>query len=183
MLLRRGPAVAYASIGEPLYWARSRRQRSVYRTLLHRVDLVLSVSRRTSKQLLEHLAVPSDKLRVTPIGVQSHFLSIAPRSGSEDFRVLWAGSLSTEKDPVAALHAFSRLKNRQQARLRLVGAGNLRDRIEELAQQLGLESQVEMVGAVDNIEPHLAWADVLILTSRTEGLPAVVLEAAAASLR
>ncbi len=41
---------------------------------------------------------------------------------------------------------------------------------------------MEFTGSVDDVREHLAWADVLLLTSRTEGLPGVVLEAAAAGV-
>jgi glycosyltransferase involved in cell wall biosynthesis len=44
----------------------------------------------------------------------------------------------------------------------------------------GLDEVVEFVGSVEDVRPHLAWADVLVLTSKTEGFPGAVLEAAAA---
>jgi glycosyltransferase involved in cell wall biosynthesis len=42
-----------------------------------------------------------------------------------------------------------------------------------------LRSTVQLMGSIEDVAPHLAWADILLLTSRTEGLPAVTLEAAA----
>ena len=48
--------------------------------------------------------------------------------------------------------------------------------------QRGQAGTVELVGAVADVVPHLEWADVLILTSTTEGLPGAVLEAAFAGV-
>jgi glycosyltransferase involved in cell wall biosynthesis len=52
---------------------------------------------------------------------------------------------------------------------------------EEVARH-GVAQAVELVGVVADVLPHLAWADVLILTSTTEGLPGAVLEAAFAGV-
>jgi glycosyltransferase involved in cell wall biosynthesis len=56
------------------------------------------------------------------------------------------------------------------------------DRLRTEADTLGIKDRVGVIGAVEDVIPHLEWADVLLLTSRTEGLPAAVLEAGAASV-
>jgi glycosyltransferase involved in cell wall biosynthesis len=43
-----------------------------------------------------------------------------------------------------------------------------------------MTDRVLFTGSVEEVEPHLAWAQVLILTSDSEGLPGVILEAGAA---
>lgn len=179
-LLRRRPLLAYASIGEPLYWARNSLQRASYRALLGGVDLVLSVSERTSSQLRQALGVSARKLRITPTGVPASLLEISPTRQDDEFRVLFVGSLSAEKDPMTALHAFAKLAT--NSRLRMLGTGPLEQELRTAISDLGLKERVELAGSVDRIEPHLAWASALLLTSKTEGLPAAVLEAAAAAL-
>lgn len=176
------PRLAYASIGEPLYWASTPRRQASYRMLLRQVDLVLSVSERTSSQLRQVLHVPADKLRITPTGVHKSLLQISPSQRNGDFRVLFVGSLSSEKDPLAALEAFARLASSVKARLRMLGAGPLEASLRSRVSELSLDNRVELPGSVEDITTHLAWADVLLLTSQTEGLPAVVLEAGAAAL-
>ncbi len=49
-------------------------------------------------------------------------------------------------------------------------------------ERRGLTGTVELIGVVADVLPHLQWADVLILTSATEGLPGAVLEAAFAGV-
>ena len=64
----------------------------------------------------------------------------------------------------------------------MLGAGNLQKVVVDDARRLGVESATEVIGSVDDIRSHLEWADVLLLTSLTEGFPGVVLEAAAAGI-
>ncbi|MGH8874550.1 MAG: glycosyltransferase, partial [Acidimicrobiia bacterium] len=179
---RRRPALVYLSIGEPLYWIRSGRQRLIQRLLLSRVDLVLAVSERTASQLVGELGVPADRVRVAHTGVPEHFLDVVPEPPDGTLRLLFLGNLSTEKNPRAALEVVRRLTGSgRPTRLRYVGAGPLRQSIEREVLA-GLAEVVELCGSVEDVRPHLAWADVLILPSLTEGLPGAVLEAAAAGV-
>jgi glycosyltransferase involved in cell wall biosynthesis len=56
------------------------------------------------------------------------------------------------------------------------------DLVEDRIAEYGLGDAVELTGSVADVTPHLVWADVLLLTSLTEGLPAAALEAAAAGV-
>jgi glycosyltransferase involved in cell wall biosynthesis len=89
---------------------------------------------------------------------------------------VWIGSLSIEKDPALALDAFAAAAI-PGATLRFVGDGPLRSELEAR----GVPG-VEFVGAVPDVAPHLEWARALVLSSRTEGLPGVVLEALGSGL-
>lgn len=178
--LRPRPALAYASIGEPLYWARRPHQRLAYGALVKMVDLVLSVSATTARQLSSGLGVPASKVRAVYTGVPKELLGLSPVADGGGLRVLFMGSLTREKDPSTAIEVFGRLATTVDARLRMVGAGRLDPALRTRIAELGIEDRVEMTGSVDDVTPHLAWADVLLLTSLTEGLPAATLEAAAA---
>jgi len=94
--------------------------------------------------------------------------------------VLVVGHLIERKDPALALRAFARAAP-AGARLVLLGRGPLEDALREEARVLGLDGRVELVG--EQPPGRLAdWyraADCLLLTSRREGRPNVVLEALA----
>ena len=62
----------------------------------------------------------------------------------------------------------------------LVGEGPDRERLERLAAQLGLSERIHFVGYRPNVAEILAASDLLVLPSRWEGMPNVVLEAMAA---
>ncbi len=174
------PALAYASIGEPLYWARRLHQRLAYGALLKMVDIVLSVSATTARQLSSGLGVPAHRVRAVHTGVPKELLDIPQAPTGGDLRVLWMGSLAREKDPMRVIEVFGRLVATVGAQLRMVGSGPMEEALRTRITELGLNDRVEMIGSVEDVAPHLAWGEVLLLTSLTEGLPAVTLEAAAA---
>jgi glycosyltransferase involved in cell wall biosynthesis len=67
-------------------------------------------------------------------------------------------------------------------RLRIVGDGPQREAIEAQRTALGLGDRVELLGERRDVPAQLAAADVLVLPSKSEGLPYSILEAMAAAL-
>ena len=75
------------------------------------------------------------------------------------------------------LRSFVDVRKRlPDAGLTLVGGGDELETYTTLAEQIGLTTSVRFVGPVPNAAPYIARADVMILPSRWEGLPVVVLE-------
>ncbi len=178
--LRGKPKFAYASIGEPAYWLRAQAHRVAQAILHRRTDLILAVSGVTRDQLIGLFRLDPGRVRVAHTGIPESFFEVPHKVPSDELRMVFLGNLSAEKGPHVALDILGKLVEGMPARLRFVGAGPLRDSLEEAVQSSGLSERVEFTGSVVDVRPHLAWADVLILTSKTEGFPGVVLEAAAA---
>jgi glycosyltransferase involved in cell wall biosynthesis len=179
---RARPPLIYVSIGEPMHWIRSPRHRMLRTLILKGVDRVLSVSAVTARQLVDHLGVPAHKVRVAPTGVPARFFEASPRPREGALRVVFVGNLSAEKGPVEAVEVVARAREKADVRLRMLGDGPLRADVERTVAARGLDDTVEVLGSVSDVVPHLEWADVLILTSQTEGLPGVPLEAGAAGV-
>jgi glycosyltransferase involved in cell wall biosynthesis len=68
------------------------------------------------------------------------------------------------------------------ARFVVIGDGELRPRLEALIKRHGLQDHVRLAGWRRDIPRAMACFDVLLMTSRWEGLPRVMLEATAAGL-
>jgi len=181
--LRPRPRVVYSSIGEPLYWIGDGGRRRIQRALLAQADLVLAVSESTKQQLVEGVGLPDTSVAMAPTGVPDSFFDIteSPSVGT-DLRLLFLGNLSREKNPMAAVELVDRLSQMMAVQLRFVGEGPLQGALQTKAESLDLKSPITFAGSVEDVGPHLSWADLLILTSETEGLPGVVLEAAAAGV-
>jgi glycosyltransferase involved in cell wall biosynthesis len=64
--------------------------------------------------------------------------------------------------------------------LTILGEGEERQALEALVKRLGLEQRVRLPGFVADPGPYFRAADLFVLSSVYEGLPAVVLEAMAA---
>ena len=103
--------------------------------------------------------------------VYIHPTPIGPRTGK---RILWIGRLERQKDPLLALDVMAAA---QGLHLTMLGEGSLRPAVEQRIKALGLKDRVTLHGHVAAIEPFLAEADALLITSRYEGGPAVAVEA------
>jgi len=81
------------------------------------------------------------------------------------------------------LEALRRLReHRPRAVLIVVGDGPERGALEEAVQSMGLGDAVKFLGARPEAGQFLVAADVVILTSVSEGIPLVLIEAMAANL-
>jgi glycosyltransferase involved in cell wall biosynthesis len=177
--VRERPILVYSSIGEPEFWATSLWRKKMMAALLGRTQLVTAVSWATADQLVRGFGVNPARVRVVHPGVPDEFLSIERRNPVQGrLNVLYLGSLSTEKNPLAAVEAVTAMES--EATLRMVGDGPLLGTLEQYARNDRV--RMEVIGPADDVSEHLGWADALVLTSRTEGLPGVILEAGAAGV-
>lgn len=101
----------------------------------------------------------------------------SPPPADGPLRLLAAGRLVEQKDFGLAIHIVAELAKRRDVRLILLGEGPERGALERLARRLGVAHLVDMPGHAASIGPALARADLLLVTSRYEGGPAVAVEA------
>lgn len=104
-----------------------------------------------------------------------------PPAPSGGRRFIAIGRLMPQKNFPLLLRAFARIATAQD-RLTILGDGPERMALKQLGDALGLDGRLMMPGHVDDLEPWLADADVLVMSSDYEGVPAVVIEAIAANL-
>lgn len=96
--------------------------------------------------------------------------------------VLVVGHLIPRKDPLRALAAFARGAP-QGSRLAFLGRGELETELRRAIAAAGLEQRVQLLVEMppDQLGDWYRAADLLLLTSRREGRPNVVIEALACS--
>jgi len=95
-------------------------------------------------------------------------------------RILYVGRLSPEKNIDTILFAVDCLKKNINVELWIVGSGDELDRLERLEKQLGIVRSVKFLGRIpwgDKLFQIMRESDVLVLPSKTEGLPLVLIEA------
>ena len=89
-----------------------------------------------------------------------------------------AGTLTERKGWVDLVRAIAHLNNDgRPVRLALLGEGPMRGELEALARDLGIADQVWMPGRIDNPLSYFARSPVSALSSYSEGLPNVLIEA------
>jgi glycosyltransferase involved in cell wall biosynthesis len=98
------------------------------------------------------------------------------RPDGDSLNVVAAGRLTRQKgfDRLIAL-----MPQLPAVRLTIFGEGPERTTLEKLIENLNLKDRISLPGFSDNLASAIAGADVLVLPSRWEGLPNVVLEALA----
>jgi glycosyltransferase involved in cell wall biosynthesis len=97
--------------------------------------------------------------------------------------LLAVGRLAPEKGFDLLLTSLAALRSRfPSADLTILGEGRERPALEVLARVLGLRTALRLAGYVDQPAAWFPGATLFVLTSRHEGLPNALLEAAAAGL-
>ena len=175
-------AFVYRNIGDPEFWAGTPARRARVRLLLRRADAVAALWQGSADALVRSFGVPVSKLVVIPNGrpaaefplVDADTRSAArARLGVDGPVVAYLGALAPEKRVDLIIRAVGGLPG---ATLVVAGDGPLRSRLGKLgAEELG--DRVRFLGAVPAPVTVIAAADVVVLASETEGLPAVLIEA------
>ena len=208
-LRRLRPDLVVAHGGEPLKYAALADPRGrapiVYRKISHaggsrgervlprlygRAAAILAVSDGLRDELLERFGVQPGLVRVVPTSRRPPpELSAAQReeqrraigAAPSEPLLVWAGRLSEEKQPGAALQAFALVRSRfGPCSLALCGEGPLRAAVERASAAAGRGALV--LGSRDDADRIVAAADLVLSTSRTEAAPGVLVEAGLAGV-
>lgn len=92
--------------------------------------------------------------------------------------LIHVGRFNEQKNHQGLLRAFQIiLKQYPQCVLKLVGDGELRQEMQQLAGELGIEEKVQFLGSQSNVYPYLQEADIFLLPSNYEGMPMTIIEA------
>ena len=96
----------------------------------------------------------------------------------EKLKVIVAvGNLSRIKGFDVLIRAFAELQDRENSRLLLIGDGPEKANLADLVQEHLLTDYVDLVGFHPDPELFMSNADLFVLSSRSEGLPTVLIEA------
>ena len=98
----------------------------------------------------------------------------------ENGYVMTAGRLTAQKNQALLIRAFAAIAGDVEEELRIYGEGELRQSLEALIAQLGMEGRIRLMGASDDMPAALAGCKLFVLPSDCEGMPNALLEAMAA---
>jgi glycosyltransferase involved in cell wall biosynthesis len=175
-------------------WTGGPARRLGYRLSRRLPDCVTAVSFAAASAHLEAGMVLADQCTVLPNAVDTTMwrpdpsVRVAVRRGlglADAFLFFAAGRLEAVKDYPALLQAIASLPQagvHVSAHLLVAGDGSLREQLTALAASLGLAHRVRFLGFQPDLRPWMQAADAFVLSSRWEGLPLALLEAAASAL-
>jgi glycosyltransferase involved in cell wall biosynthesis len=181
------PAVVSCRGSDINHLARPFLRRRIIASSLKRCHAVIAVSRALADEIAR-LGVDRSRIHVVPNGVDADRFAAADRAAARRRLGLEAGvprlvcvsRLSREKGIDVLLEAMSRTRHRE-ARLTVVGDGPEYAALVGQRDRLGLTGRVDFAGRRDHeeIPRWMAAADLVVLSSRTEGHPNVLVEALA----
>jgi glycosyltransferase involved in cell wall biosynthesis len=154
-------------------------------------ELTTQVSTAGAERYVAIRAVPASKMKLVPNAVDVERFRPDPalrqRIRSElglgdAFTWLSIGRLERQKDPLTLLQAFRIAASANPCVLLVAGTGSLEKEARDCASTLGIASKVRFLGMRRDVPALLSGADGYVLSSRHEGLPMVLLEAAASGL-
>jgi colanic acid/amylovoran biosynthesis glycosyltransferase len=153
---------------------------------LKQCQLCVTISEFNRQYILEHYAdVQPDKIIVQHMGVDPGDGNPPGSQIPREHRplvMLAVGRLHPVKDHAFLVRACRQLKNRNVPFTCLIaGDGPERASVERLIGNLDLRGEIQLVGHLSRqqLDAHYAAANLVVLTSRSEGIPLVLIEAMA----
>jgi len=148
---------------------------------------VLAVAEHVKRNIVANFGVPADRVTVIPNAVQLPLAPPPPGSASQGddldldsdaLVVACVARLDPIKGHDTLLAAWAGIATRlPRAVLLLAGEGPLRQELQERCRQFGISNSVRFLGHVRDVSSVYSRADVVVLASRSEGMPLSVLEA------
>jgi glycosyltransferase involved in cell wall biosynthesis len=154
-----------------------------YPILYNRADKLFSNSQHINKDLKDNfkISIPMSVIfnpvefdvtqKLNPDNITSNY----------PLKIINIGSFDTKKDQKLIIKAFKNL-NPGEFHLTFIGGGKLEHSLKDEVNQLNLNTSIEFKGVVKNVKDYLLDNDCFVLSSKTEGFPNVLLEAASVGL-
>jgi glycosyltransferase involved in cell wall biosynthesis len=156
--------------------------RLIHAGLYRMVDGIVGVSKVSCSYVTDREFAPRDRVHLLYNAIAPEFFSpLAPRRRSADrFTFLNVGRLHPMKNQERLIRAFAPVaRARNDARLVIVGAGELDTRLAALVAELGLEGRVELPGYRQDVRSVVEVADCFVFPSLYESFGIAVVEAMA----
>jgi len=121
-----------------------------------------------------------NKIKITRLGVDINRFNVLGKVNiSDEFNILYVGRLCKDKAPTILIEMM--LDITHEAKLTIIGQGELYEGMGSQIKEYGLETRIDLVGGVnqDKILDYYKRADLFILPSFAEGIPVVLMEAMA----
>ncbi|HUO25119.1 MAG TPA: glycosyltransferase family 4 protein [Candidatus Aquilonibacter sp.] len=153
-------------------------------TKLNLCSFCLTVSEYNRRYILEHFRIDPRKVLVFRLGVDlpENHQPLIPASNGK-ITLVSAGRLRAVKDHSLLVRACARLRDRGiDLECLIAGEGPERRRIESQIRKLRISDSVTLLGHVarQQMDSLYRRADAVVLTSQSEGIPLVLMEAMAA---
>lgn len=167
------------------YWFEYFGKKGIFGLLVEKLisripHIPITISEKIKNDMVEHLGMAEDHIKVVPNGVDFHKIKkIGPKG--ENFDIIYVGRLISHKNVDILLKAIALLKEEiPDIRCGIIGDGPEKDHLMRLSKKLNISSNVKFFGFVEKDEDvysYMKSSKVFVLPSTREGFPNTILEA------
>lgn len=145
-------------------------------------DAVIALSTPSKDDLSHFCKIDKDDIYLVSNPASTSDIEVL---ANESYEPLWdnsapticfVGRLEEQKNLPFFLSAFSELVTRKQTNLMILGRGSLESELKEQVESLGLSQYVKFMGFQTNPFKYIKRADLLVLPSKWEGFPNVLIQ-------
>jgi glycosyltransferase involved in cell wall biosynthesis len=186
-LANRSPEIVYRRIGRAHPWITSAPQKAVWGWLMRRAARVVAVAEVLRVETIDLFGVSPGRVVTIPNGVDVRRLGRVKGGDKERTALgipraapllLSVGAFTVEKDPFAQIDLAERiLRERAEVIFVMVGDGPMWRAARAEVLRRGLSGRVLLPGVLEDLGDLLSASDMLVLASRSEGMPASLIEA------
>ena len=179
----------YRVIDSAVYWNNRSITQLYYRHfVIPAMDGAVGVSQKSLDEMIHHYNFKKPSVCIPRAIDVEYFSKYVPEDNAREkagikpdsFVLLFLGNFTKQKRPDRFLDIIYELQNQiPNVHGLMVGDGPLRVEVDAQIERLGLCEKITLAGYQRDVRPWIAMSDVLLLTSDTEGMPGVVLEAGA----
>ncbi len=166
----------------PTGWLKNSLKKKIFKKIYSLSSLIIVNSQEFKKEIKKKLNLksiciynPLDKKKIIKKAKINYKKS--PFKIKNSLKLISIGRLVDQKDHLTLLRSINNIKNKIKVELILIGQGKNKILINDYIKINKLEKNIKILGYKKNPYPFIKYSDVLVLTSKYEGLPNVLLEA------
>lgn len=159
------------------------------KVLYGRADKIIAVSTGVKKTLIDAFGIKEKKIWIIYDPCDTNKIEELSREqvdhlwlNEETPIIITVGRLAKPKGQWHLIQAFARIRSEMHCRLVILGEGELRNQLEQLTRDLGIDKDVAFLGWQKNPYKYMARSTVFAFPSIWEGFGIVLVEAMACGL-
>lgn len=178
LLFKWKPLLIYRNANKMSWFLKNRLSLAFNRLLLNQCDYFISVSENCRKDLINIYSAAGTRSNAIPIGTYDHSGIQPIQRGTAESIIISVSSFVPEKNHEFIIDIFKAYYEKyKEGYLWLVGDGPFKERLKYKVSAYGLDKRVVFWGVQKSVISLIKAADVMLMPSKVEGLPGVILEA------
>ena len=176
-----GVKIITRSNSAPAGWSKNFFKRTIFKFFLNKADQVMANSKDFIRSLKYEFDVDAtciyNPLNKKEIVRKSKVKSKKFFKTKNKLKILNIGRFVDQKDQITFLKALNLIKNKIDFEAILVGSGTYKTKLSNFISKNKLNDKIKLINFAENPYPVIRQTEILILSSKYEGLPNVLLEA------